>query len=329
MTGDSIDRGFQDDLAAYALGALDAERRREIEARLEVDAQLRAELEEYELAASALAFMAPPSEPPRHLKTRLLKRFDQEVSARNLVSAPVPLPQPSAWTRFRRRFSSARLAYAAPTAVIGAFAAGAVSILIFNSMVDPRIDKIEQLSSEAATIESTMAELEKTATELEKNTASRVEEARQEIVQSIEERTDSRLAIAQAQLESLSRAVEYQSRMMELLNREEVTPTWLAGQGQASGASAVLAANRSAGRPAVLWVKGLQPPPDNTVYQLWLFSQGRMWSPGTFTVEANGYAYIEFVVAQPLPSPVYAAVTLEPLGGSDSPTGANVLGPRP
>lgn len=325
---DQTGHGFREDLAAYALGALDAGRRREIEARLEVDANLRSELEELELAAGALALMAPAFEPPKRLKARLLKSFDLEVSARNLVSAPVPAPRATRWQRIRGLLNTPRLMYVAPTAVIGAVAASAISFVIFNTMVDPRIEKIEQMSGEAATVENTMAELEKTAADLEKSTASRVEEARQEIVQSIEERTESRLADAQTRLDSLSRVVEYQSRLMELLNREETTPTWLAGQGQAAGATAVLAANKS-GRPAVLWVKGLQAPPEDRVYQLWLFSQGRMWSPGTFTVESTGYAYIEFVVPHPLPLPVFAAVTVEPSGGSLSPSGANVLGTRP
>ena len=89
-------QSYRDDLAAFALGALDPERRREIEARLEVDPELRAELDELQEAAASLALLAPSRQPPRGLKAGLLKRFELELQARRAVGGQVAIPQASA-----------------------------------------------------------------------------------------------------------------------------------------------------------------------------------------------------------------------------------------
>jgi anti-sigma-K factor RskA len=324
-------QAYRDDLAAYALGALDPERRREIEARLETDPELRAELEEMQEVSASLALLAPSQEPPRSLKSRLLQRFEMELQARRTVAAPVPMPRESAWAKFRRRALTPRVAYAAPAMVMVAIAASAVSVFTFNSLVDRRIEEIQDQmqTAELTTVESTPpgvteANLQEAETKLDQKTASRVEEVKAEL----DQKTSSRLAEAQAELESLKKTVNNQAKLMQLLNREGTASTWLAGQDEAANATAVLAANRS-GEPAYLWVNGLPTPPDGKQYQLWLYYQGRIWSPGTFTVEpADGSAWVELYLPLAVTYPVYAAVTVEPQGGSQSPTGPNVLTPR-
>jgi anti-sigma-K factor RskA len=317
-------QSFRDDLAAYALGALDAERRREVEARLEGDPELRAELEEMQEAAASLALLAPSEEPPRSLKARLLERFDMELRARRTVGAPLPPPAPSLWARLKRRAMSPRLAYAVPAAVVAAVAASAASMVVFNAVVGQRIDEIqEQLTSEPVEQEVTAATLQETEAKIEERTAIQVEEVKAEL----DKKTESKLEAAQQELDSLRRTVSYQTKLMQLINREGAAYTWLAGEAEAAEATAVLAANRT-GEPAVLWVNGLPQPPEGKRYQLWLYYQGRIWSPGTFTVETNGSAWIQLYLPLAVSNPMYARVTVEPVGGSSSPTGPDVLTPR-
>ncbi|MBI2965224.1 MAG: anti-sigma factor [Chloroflexi bacterium] len=338
-------QAYWDDLAAYALGALDPERRREIETRLESDPELRAELEEMQEIAASLALLVPSQEPPRSLKSRLLQRFEMELQARRTVAAPVPMPRESAWAKFRRRALTPRVAYVAPAMVMVAIAASAVSVFAFNSLVDRRIEAIQdQMQTAEKTAESTpggvtAANLQEAETKLDQKTASRVEEAEakldektasrvEEVKAELDQKTSSRLAEAQAELESLKKTVNIQTKLMQVLNREGAASTWLAGQDEAANATAVLAANRS-GEPAYLWVNGLPTPPDGKQYQLWLYYQGRIWSPGTFTVEpADGSAWVELYLPLAVTYPVYAAVTVEPQGGSQRPTGPNVLTSR-
>ncbi|MBI4306183.1 MAG: anti-sigma factor [Chloroflexi bacterium] len=87
----------------------------------------------------------------------------------------------------------------------------------------------------------------------------------------------------------------------------------------------MLASNRVSGRPAVLWVTGLRPPPAGKEYQLWLFHQGRMWSPGTFAVRPDGFAWIEFSLPISGTQFLQGRVTIEPAGGSGQPTGEQVM----
>lgn len=330
-------QAYRDDLAAYALGALDPERRREIEARQEVDAELRAELEEMQEVAASLALLAPSQEPPRSLKSRLLQRFEMELQARRTAGAPLPMPRESAWARWKRRVLAPRVAYVAPAIVMTAIAASAISVFTFNSLVDRRIEEIQdQMTTEPAVPqptapqptapqEVTAAKLQETEAKLDEKAASRVEEVKAEL----DQKTSSRLAEALKELESLKKTVTYQTKLVQLLNREGTASTWLAGQDEAANATAVLAANRS-GEPSYLWVNGLPTLPEGKQYQLWLYYQGRIWSPGTFTVEpADGSAWVVLYLPLAVTYPVNASVTVEPEGGSQLPTGPNVLTPRP
>jgi anti-sigma-K factor RskA len=67
---------------------------------------------------------------------------------------------------------------------------------------------------------------------------------------------------------------------------------------------------------------GLERPPEGHVYQLWLVNDGRTTSAGTF--EAVG-GVVGLEIDQPLEGVDGVAVTIEPDGGSEQPTGARVL----
>jgi anti-sigma-K factor RskA len=325
-------QGFHEDLAAYALGALDPERRREIEARLEGDPELQAELEELQEAAASLALLAPTEEPPRGLKAKLMHRFELELEARKTERKPLPVIRPSGWQRLKRKVLSPRLAYAAPAMITVAAAASLLSVFVFNRMVDRRVGEIQvqmtgQATSVAPSPEASLAKAQppetKPEVEPDDEAASRIEEAKVEADLKIE----SKLAVALAELESLKQTVSDQAKLLQFFNREGTALTWMVGDAETRDATAVLATNRP-GEPAVLWVNGLPPAPEGKQYQLWLYYQGRIWSPGTFEVRANGTALIPLHLPLAVTNPIYAAVTIEPWGGSSSPTGPNVLTPR-
>lgn len=66
------DRHWQDEAAAYALGALQPEERRGFEEHVAACAECRAELEAMRQVASALALAAPVAEPRPELRARVL-----------------------------------------------------------------------------------------------------------------------------------------------------------------------------------------------------------------------------------------------------------------
>lgn len=76
---------------------------------------------------------------------------------------------------------------------------------------------------------------------------------------------------------------------------------------------------------ACLYTNDLPPLETGRVYQLWLVHSGTPLSFGTFTVDSNGQAVLIFNSSQPIGQYDSIGVTVEPEGGSDSPTTTPVM----
>ncbi len=77
---------------------------------------------------------------------------------------------------------------------------------------------------------------------------------------------------------------------------------------------------------AVLMVEGLPRLPPDRTYQLWLTYEDRRDSGGLFTVDAQGQGTLIVRVSGPLKNYDGCGVTVEPLGGSATPTTPRVIG---
>ncbi len=71
----------------------------------------------------------------------------------------------------------------------------------------------------------------------------------------------------------------------------------------------------------VLVASDLPVPDKDYQYQLWLIENGKRTNGGVFSVTSNGYAVVEVISPLPLLNFQSFGVTLEPAGGSQSPTG--------
>jgi anti-sigma-K factor RskA len=99
----------------------------------------------------------------------------------------------------------------------------------------------------------------------------------------------------------------------------------LAGMPAAPNASATLAYNRNS-HTAFMQITGLPPAPANKVYEAWWIA--RKTGPiraGLFEMPSEGIAKVELVMPPEGAEPVASAVTLEPAGGTDKPTGSIYL----
>jgi anti-sigma-K factor RskA len=93
---------------------------------------------------------------------------------------------------------------------------------------------------------------------------------------------------------------------------------------EAAGASGVLAVN-PVSRGVVLSVRGL-PQLDHQVYQLWFIRpDGSRMSGDTFAVDERGNGMHTAALPADIGEFVGVGVTIEPEGGSQKPTGSNVL----
>jgi anti-sigma-K factor RskA len=98
-----------------------------------------------------------------------------------------------------------------------------------------------------------------------------------------------------------------------------VALTGLPGAPQASGR--VVWHEKAGGR---LYVTGLPPAPAGKTYELWTIAGATPRPAGTFDVDAGGRAVRPVAPAEDGPVKVFA-VTLEPAGGTQAPTGPMVL----
>ena len=120
-------------------------------------------------------------------------------------------------------------------------------------------------------------------------------------------------------LASTIHSMDRSNRFVDILSRPGARVTELQGNGPGSGATAQLVHDRR-GR-AMLLANGLPPTPAGKEYQLWFIVGKNPPIPGrTFATDDRGRgALTDDVPEQAMGSAVFA-VTLEPLGGSLSPT---------
>ena len=82
----------------------------------------------------------------------------------------------------------------------------------------------------------------------------------------------------------------------------------------------------TAGGQGRLLVNALQPLAETLQYQLWLIRDGQRTSGGVFSVAQNGSADVLISSTRPFADYDSVGITIEPYGGSPSPTGQKVLG---
>lgn len=78
----------------------------------------------------------------------------------------------------------------------------------------------------------------------------------------------------------------------------------------------------------VLAVRGLKPLGASNAYQLWIVRQAERRSGGVFTVSSDGYGSLQVTVPAGFTGFTGFGISIEPAGGSTSPTGARVMSGR-
>jgi anti-sigma-K factor RskA len=115
-------------LAAHALGALDSDEARRVEEHLSSCAECRAEMQEWQATASALAYTAEPAEPSLELRSKILEAVREDGSAAPKVSKEIQEQAPPSNVvemprRSRRSRVQTFLAIAAAVAILALAAA--------------------------------------------------------------------------------------------------------------------------------------------------------------------------------------------------------------
>lgn len=333
---DDMDPRFEN-LAAYALGALDDEEQRAaVEQLIEQNTEVLAEYEELSEATNYLAISAPPIEPPSYLKAQILDAATRESASSvvQLEAAEYPANDPVTQPWWQRMFQSGYAVSAAAAVLV--IVVGSV-LSYQNAQLGNEIDSLRSdLAAETILVTNLQNELATTLTDSESKVASMKSEmelmedefgATSEMVVHQEEMV-SELAVAN---EALRQALRDQSWLTYVAMKEGYqVESWLANDPQkieptepdASGLIAV----RVVGNEAVFQVHGLPQPQAGHAYTLWLMGNGDPTPVSQFEVSEIGSATVAFLLPAPLQFYSSVMVTQERVNGiGNDPTGTMVI----
>jgi len=288
----------------YALDALTAEEKAEVEAYVSGDPEAKTRLLALQETADQLPLAIAPVPPSPSVKANLMARVQADERARTTQIAPAKAwpeaqkrraerpssPQLSWWDRLRQSLAIPVLAGTAALAAIVLFI-WAVSL---NQQVNQLQDQVADLTSDTSVLVENMAALEADNDQLRV----RNEALQQQL---------------QTQADILA---SYQAPGATTLALGDLT-----GENPAAAATLTVAPE---GGAATFVASNLPPLSANQVYQLWIIRGDLPLSAGIFSVDENGRVTLPVDAAL---AATYDAVgvSIEPAGGSETPTPDQII----
>ncbi|MCA1816791.1 MAG: anti-sigma factor [Acidobacteria bacterium] len=292
---------YKDALALAALDSADEAELRALDAHLASCGECRAELRALRDTAAALALAAPPLAPPPELRARLLAALkatpregarkpgetEREAVAGRAAASAHDAGRGSNVVSFEEaRRGSRRVIFSRPAFVFGAIAAALVVCALAAATV--------ALWRSNSAMKSQLASVSVALTE----TRDELGEMRGELARARQER--------------------------ELLSAPDARTADLVGTKAAQSARARLTYDARTGE-AMLVATDLPPAPAGRAYQLWFIADGKPLPGSVFTTDARGRAETHGTIPPEGRRAQGFAVTLEPAGGAQSPTGEMYL----
>lgn len=290
-------------IGAYALGALDLEDRLTLEALLERSPELQEELRQLRQVVALLPYAAPSATPPAHVRERLFARI---AAAKAESGASRAAPPVAVASRPRSRWIMPGL-IAVLTALVIALS---LATLSFSSSI-ARLDASNQeLVAGMERLQQTLAE-----------------------AQIRQEQLSAQLAAGQEQLNVLAtRLVASEERIARLsadLARDDYLISFISAPGVAtrqlrSARSGVAAQGEMYMYPghssAVVIFSGLPPLAPGEVYQFWFADETGQVAGKTFVADPTGIGYIVVEAPREVNAFREVMITVEPSGGSPTPS---------
>lgn len=295
-------------LEAYALGALDAEDRAVVEAQLAASPQQQDELRQLREVVAFLPFSAAPVVPPERVRHALMARI---AAARPQAAPARAEPQPAPVARPRTPWLMPAIA-----AVLAAMVLGLAGLTFSLSGQVARLDQTNRdLVGVLGGLQTTLADTQARQEAL----ASRLDEGRREL-----EQVSADLAASQDRIAQLNAKQAQDEYVISFVSAPGVATRALspaeAGQG-ARGEMYMYPGNSS----AVVLFSGLAPLEPGQVYQFWLADGSTQVAGGTFAVDDGGLGHIVVQAPREVNAFREVMVTVEPEGGSTTPSETVVL----
>lgn len=285
------DQAFQEQLAAYALGALDFDEVVQVEAQLAESSKARAELGALREVVGLLPYAVPSVEPPARARKQLFARIaaDQEDSSDQPVRSK---PTPPAFTRSR---IAAMVAFAAMLLMI--FGLSGITLSLRNS-VDSLARTNRQLTEDIAQMQITLADAQTALVD----------------TQTQQQRLAEQLDQSQAQLDQVSQQLMQEQEVFTFISApgvatRQLTATDVIAQAQQAQGEMYMYPGHS---EAVVLFRGLTPLESGQVYRFWLADGEKQIAAGNVTVDADGLARLVVHAPQEVNAFNVVMLTIEP-----------------
>ena len=336
-----IDERREAQASLYALGALAPEEVVEFEAALRASRELRLLVQELQGTAGAMVAAFPQVAAPPALKARILQTISDREAVGN-KRASIDAPREGAWV------------FWVPWALAACFALLCVLLIsLGHSLRQQSVvlrQELDEMQADSLALHEQLARLETQSSLQVTNYQTRIHEIQQQVVKRIEElnrqnsavtnqlnlqNSDARRQLVQSrdQAERLARekkALEEAISQMTVPDRDRYNNSRLAvlrptvdGLAGVIGAS-LWSANDQRG---ILVLENLPPLPASQTYQFWLIDP-RLAIPisgGVVPRSPSGSLSVQFVPQIRVDNAERFAVSIEPAGGSATPTGKIVL----
>ena len=136
-------------------------------------------------------------------------------------------------------------------------------------------------------------------------------------------RTQQALANLSTEMQQAKDELQRERSVLALVSSPDARMAMLAGTKDAPGAQAMLAYDKSG--HAMLMAKGLPLAPSGMAYQLWFIKDNKKMPGKVFRTDASGKGILEDQVPAVARDAAVFAITLEPEGGVQVPTGSIYL----
>lgn len=136
-------------------------------------------------------------------------------------------------------------------------------------------------------------------------------------------RTQNDLARISKEMRQTQSQLDHERAVVEMLTSPDAHMAKLAGTTVAPGAHAMLAYDKSG--HVMLMARGLPNAPQGMAYQLWYIKDNQKMPGKVFTTDQSGNGMLEDQMPAVAPERAVFAITLEPAGGVQVPTGSIYL----
>ncbi|MCS6847673.1 MAG: anti-sigma factor [Anaerolineae bacterium] len=313
---------LDEQIALYAIGALDERERAEFERQLAASPELRARVAEARAAAMAMMLAVEPVAPSPALKQKVMARIPPQ---------PAESPKPKAsgrsdWLRYL--FGGAALAFASLALVLGVGLLNTQSQLVQQRAYNAQLQaQLQDVNAQLALARERTAQLERELSDAQ----SRLAQAEQQIAAAQTDAGQARaeLAAAQAEVARVQEALAIAESELGVLSQRDVRVAKIPAfkDDFKQGALSVFYAPDA--ETALITAHNLPPLSPDQTYQVWLIKGDLRLPSEIFNTAPDGTGRLIVKSDEPFSAFDKIGITIEPAGGrpTPNPDGPIFLGP--